>query len=173
MKTISKEKGMKILSFNIIITFLVSSLLAFCIDGFVMHPIPRQMDTEVFDLAMTGIVYADAIVLDESHAVSQFGDVFLVDWQGETHLVYFKHHFLTGRHALVSDVVITDTSLHQIKVGTIFEQAVVFVEDGRIANLSTGPLSVSFYYHIYALIGMMCTAFESAIFWRLLKRKIK
>ena len=173
MKTISKEKAIRILSLNILIIFLVSSLLAFYIDGFLRHPIPRQQDGELFDLSKIDTQYADAIVLDESHAISQFGDVFLVQWQQETHLLYYKHHFQTGRHRLVSDVIVDTDSSQTVKIGTSLEQVVVNVGNGEIENLSTGPMSTAFYNSIYLLIGMVVTVGEAVAFWWILKRKIK
>ena len=173
MKMINKEKAIRILSLNIFLTFLVSSLLAFCIDGFLRHPIPRQQDAEVFTLAKTDTQYADATVLDESHAISQFGDVFLVQWQQETHLLYYKHHFQTGRYRLVSDVIVDTVSSQTVKIGTILEQVVVNIGNGKIENLSTGPMSTGFYNSIYLLIGMVVTVGEAIVFWCFLKRKIK
>lgn len=172
MKTISREKASKIVFVNIVITFIISSLLAFCIDGFVRHPIPSQQNTEYLNLELTDTTYADAIVLDEEHVLHQFGDIFLVDLNGEVHLLYFKHHFQTDRYALTSDVIVDDVSSQIIKVGTAIEQVTVFIEDSKIVNTSTGPMSVSFYYSIYLLVGMIFTVCESVILWSLLKRRL-
>lgn len=173
MKTINREKAARIIFINAVITFILSSLLAFCIDGYVRHPIPKQQTAEFFDISKTDTVYAEATVLDEEHAIHQFGDIFLVEWNGEIHLLYFKHHFQTGRHALISDVVLSESAIGPVNVGSTFEQVVVYLENSKIVNLSTGSMSVSFYYSIYVLIGMLFTLCESTVLWAILKKRIK
>ena len=172
MKTISREKATRIVFVNIVITFIISSLLAFCIDGFVRHPIPQQQNTKYLNIELIDSEYADATVLDEYHGLHQFGDIFLVELNDEVHLLYFKHHFQTDRYALTSDVIVDDVSSQIIKVGTAIEQVTVFIEDAKIVNTSTGTMSVSFYYSIYLLVGMVFTVCESVLLWSLLKRRI-
>ena len=172
MKAITQERARKIIFVNVVITFIISSLLAFCIDGFVRHPITQQQNTEHLNIKLTDTIYADATVLDEEHGLHQFCDIFLVDLNGEVHLLYFKHHFQTDRYALTSDVIVDDVSSQIIKVGTAIEQVTVFIEDAKIVNISTGPMSVSFYYSIYLLVGMTFTVFESVLLWGLLKKRL-
>ena len=118
MKALNKEKAIKLLIINIVVVYLVASMACFFIDGFVLHPIPKQAGSE-FDLRKSGTVYADAAILDASFAISAYGTVYLVDWQEEVHLLYFRHHFPTGRFALASDVIIGTDALLQTEVGTI------------------------------------------------------
>lgn len=172
MKMISHEKATRIVFVNIVITFIISSLFAFCIDGFVRHPIPRQPNTKYLNIELIDSKYADATVLDECHSLHQFGDIFLVELNDEVHLLYFKHHFQTDRYALASDVIVDDVSSQIIKVGTTIEQVVVFIEDAKIVNTATGTMSVSFYYSIYLLVGAAFTVCESILLWMFLKRRL-
>ena len=50
------EKRMRIMLFNLILVFVVTTLIAFCIDGFLLHPIPSQGYGETFSLRETDTV---------------------------------------------------------------------------------------------------------------------
>lgn len=155
--------------FNMIVTFLAASVLAFVIDGYLLHPIPAAPDRKAH-LGTTP--YAEARILDSDSSRSQFFEVFLVEQDGQKHLLYLKNHFPTGRHALTDDVVVDDAA-ETIRLGKKTAGITVELLDGRIQDTYGGLFAVSSYSTIYILIGFIVTAVESVLFWYLFCRKRK
>ena len=170
MKALSKEKAIKVMLINIVVVYLIASMSCFFFDGFVIHPIPKQAGSD-FDIRKSNTVYADATILDVSFVMSAYGTIYLVEWQEDVHLLYFSHHFPTGRFALTSNVIIETDALQQTEIGTVFEHVTVQTENRKIDNVFTGPLA-NRYLYIYGTYGMLITLVESVILWKILKKRI-
>lgn len=165
----SREKRRKAMLANVFIALIFFSILAFCIDGFVLHPIPSQGNEGDFDLSKTDTAYADATVLDHFHDV-QVGEILLVEKGEEIHLLYFENHFLTGRRVLVDDIVIDGNTSQQLSVGLSHERWSLTVEDGAIHDLTFAGYSVDREGTMYILIGVVFTVLESVVFWLIIRK---
>ena len=94
---------------NLIIVFVLALVLIFLWDAFLFHPIPapegtfdlESVSSPEFDLAHSGTVYADAVVL-ECHR-HQDSTIYLVEWEGQLHLLDFRTHFVSKRSRLCED----------------------------------------------------------------------
>lgn len=154
---------------NIVIAFMLSVVLVFCVDAFVRHPIPAQKGEQFgmgFDLSKTDTAYADATVLDQHR--DTYSNIYLVEQDGQMHLLYFRAHFYTQRQALISDVVVEGEDAQAINVGDKFTSIRVEVENGEIANIYGAS---TFYERIYFLMAAVLTAVESLILWLFLRKK--
>lgn len=169
-----QERIATIVFINAIIAFIVCSVAAFCIDAYVKHPIPKQEGTKEFVLAEAETPYSDAAVLS-SYSGYQFCDIFLVEQDGTFHLLYFSHHFQTGRRALVADVTIDDVTPNQnVNIGTKLKRIAVEIENGKIVNTGGSVTNVtSKYFGTYLMIGFVFTALESTLLAVFLRKKNK
>lgn len=166
----SRRNPGKWMLINVIVTFLVACVLAFAIDGYLLHPIPAHPDGKAH---LDTTPYAGVLILDSDSSSSQFFEVFLVEQDGQNHLLYLKNHFPTGRHALTDDVVVDDDATENIRLGKKTAGITVELIDGRIHNTYGGLFAVSSYSTVYILIGFIVTAVESVLFWYLFCRERK
>lgn len=168
-----QERIATIVFLNAIIVFIVCSVAAFCIDAYVRHPIPKQEGEKDFALAKADTPYSNAIILS-SYRGYQFCDIFLVEQDGENHLLYFSHHFQTGRRALAADVAIDDVTPNQsVNIGTKLHRIAVEIENGKIVNTGGSVTSAtSKYFGNYLMVGFLCTVVESTILALILRKKL-
>ena len=169
-KNTNQEKRMKVLLLNMLIVFIVTTLITFCIDGFLLHPIPNQGFGVTFDLAKTDTAYADAKILGADHSGSYYNEIFFVEQDGELHLVYFDRHRMTGRYDLRDDVVVEPDYTGQVNLGSGTTVSTIWFEAGEMVNRSGGSVYAS-NGGGYLAIGMIVTAVESLILWQILKKK--
>ena len=166
----NQEKRGQIMFTNIFIVFLVVSIAAFCIDGFLLHPIPNQGERVTFDLSKTDTVYADAEVLHVNEICGSYSEVLLVEKDGQRHLILFTRHQQTKRYAFRDEAVVAPdyTGSVTLRHGVI-QEAWIF-ENGEVVNQSAvGPVVNN--GASYMGIAMAVTAAESMILWKFLKKK--
>lgn len=164
---INEEKRLKQMIINVFISFVLFTAIAFCIDGFILHPISNQ--GKYLNLSNSNTLYATATILDENHSLSQACDIFLVKKDEEIHLLYFKKHFPTGRYVLAEDVTI-DVPNKEVFIGNSIEYVNVTIENNKIANMG-GSYNTVTDSTVYPFVGVICTILESLIFSFYLKRK--
>lgn len=163
---------------NILITLPVCFLLVFLIDGFLLHPIPApagafDLDNPSppdFELTGSSAPYADAEIIDSIISDPEV-KIYLVNADGQLHLLDFQEHFITRRMALKRDISITSEETQQYKLGWAFNQMYVEISQGHITLRDTKGGST--YPHqmltIYFLITVPLTAMES-FFYRKIAR---
>ena len=123
---------------NLIIVFVLALILIFLWDAFLFHSIPAPEGTfdldsfssPEFDLAHSGTVYADAAVL-ECHR-HQDSTIYLVEWEGQLHLLDFRTHFVSKRSRLCEDAIVPETGVQVYRTGWGYEPVVTVVQDGKI-----------------------------------------
>lgn len=166
----NKNKFQKIMTINVLISWIIFSVVAFAFDGYVLHPILSKGNKRL-DLSETDTIYCDAVILDESH-LDQVGEIFLIDQGNETHLLYFRCHFPTGRYAFVSDVIINEKDHQAIVMDDGPEAVVITVENNTITNCSY-RYALAMESSTYITIGLLCTVFESMLLWLVVRYVIK
>lgn len=170
MKKTNQEKRMKIMLLNMLIVFILASLAAFIVDGWLLHPIPSQGYGNSFSLSKTDTPYANAEILHASHTDSAVNDVFMVQLDGKIHMLYFARHRMTDRHALKDDVIVEPGFTGGVTVGTNLNRVTMHLENGRVVNRS-GVSYGSGAGGFYLTVGMIATALESLLLWLFLKKK--
>ncbi len=164
------EKRMRIMLINLILVFVVTTLIAFCIDGFLLHPIPSQGYGETFSLRETDTVYADATILEAHHVGWAKYDIFMVEHNDVIHMLYFARHPMTDRHALKDDVIVEPGFTGGVTVGTKYTQVTMWLENGEKVNSSGMDYGLK-PGGVYLGIAFIVTAVESVILWQILKKK--
>lgn len=123
---------------NLIIVFVLALVLIFLWDAFLFHPIPApegafdldSFSSPEFDLAQSDTVYADAVVL-ECHR-HQDSTIYLVEWEGQLHLLDFRTHFVSKRSRLCEDAIVPENGVRVYRTGWGYEPVVTVVQDGNI-----------------------------------------
>ena len=123
---------------NLIIVFALALVLIFLWDAFLFHPIPAPEGTfdldsfssPEFDLAQSGTVYADAVVL-ECHR-HQDSTIYLVEWEEQLHLLDVRTHFVSQRSRLCKDIIVPENGVRVYRTGWGYEPVVTVVQDGNI-----------------------------------------
>ena len=123
---------------NLIIVFVLALVLIFLWDAFLFHPIPAPEGTfdldsfssPEFDLAHSGTVYADAVVL-ECHR-HQDSTIYLVEWEEQLHLLDVRTHFVSQRSRLCKDIIVPENGVRVYRTGWGYEPVVTVVQDGNI-----------------------------------------
>ena len=167
-KTNQERRG-QILFINVFVVFVVISLTAFCIDGFLLHPIPSQGYGVKFNLSESNTVYADAEVLHHDDA-SPDDEILLVEKDGQRYLLLFARHRQTGRYALRDAVTVEPDLTGHVNIGTALTAVTMWFEHGEIVNRS-GGITFAMNGTPYMAIAMIFTAVESLILWQFLKKK--
>ena len=123
---------------NLIIVFVLALILIFLWDAFLFHPIPapegtfdlESFSSPEFDLAQSGTVYADAVVL-ECHR-HQDSTIYLVEWEEQLHLLDVRTHFVSQRSRLCKDIIVPENGVRVYRTGWGYEPVVTVVQDGNI-----------------------------------------
>ena len=123
---------------NLIIVFVLALILIFLWDAFLFHPIPapegtfdlESVSSPEFDLAHSGTVYADAVVL-ECHR-HQDSTIYLVEWEEQLHLLDVRTHFVSQRSRLCKDILVPENGVRVYRTGWGYEPVVTVVQDGKI-----------------------------------------
>ena len=123
---------------NLIIVFVLALILIFLWDAFLFHPIPApegafdldSFSVPVFDLAQSGTVYADAVVL-ECHR-HQDSTIYLVERGEQLHLLDVRTHFVSQRSRLCKDIIVPENGVRVYRTGWGYEPVVTVVQDGKI-----------------------------------------
>lgn len=123
---------------NLIIVFALALVLIFLWDAFLFHPIPapegtfdlESVSSPEFDLAHSGTVYADAVVL-ECHR-HQDSTIYLVEWEEQLHLLDVRTHFVSQRSRLCKDIIVPENGVRVYRTGWGYEPVVTVVQDGNI-----------------------------------------
>ena len=113
-------------------------ILIFLWDAFLFHPIPapegtfdlESVSSPEFDLAHSGTVYADAVVL-ECHR-HQDSTIYLVEWEEQLHLLDVRTHFVSQRSRLCKDIIVPENGVRVYRTGWGYEPVVTVVQDGNI-----------------------------------------
>ena len=167
----NKEKRQTIMLINVFVALIMFCVLVFCVDAFVRHPIPA-LDSEQFgmgfDLSKTDTAYADATVLDQHREA--YYNIYLVEQDGVTHLLYFRAHYYTQRQALISDEIVEGKEAQSLAVGDKFSSALVDVENGAIMNLASMSI-INNKMYMYILMSAVLTFIESLFLWLIIRRK--
>lgn len=123
---------------NLIIVFVLALILIFLWDAFLFHSIPAPEGTfdldsfsvPAFDLAQSGTVYADAVVLERYE--HQNSTIYLVEWEGQLHLLDVRTHFVSQRSRLCKDILVPENGVRVYRTGWGYEPVVTVVQDGKI-----------------------------------------
>lgn len=123
---------------NLIIVFVLALVLIFLWDAFLFHSIPapegtfdlESVSSPEFDLAHSGTVYADAVVL-ECHR-HQDSTIYLVEWEEQLHLLDVRTHFVSQRSRLCKDIIVPENGVRVYRTGWGYEPVVTVVQDGNI-----------------------------------------
>ncbi len=123
---------------NLIIVFVLALILIFLWDAFLFHSIPAPEGTfdldsfssPEFDLAQSGTVYADAVVLERYE--HQNSVLYLVEWEGQLHLLDVRTHFVSKRSRLCEDAIVPENGVRVYRTGWGYEPVVTVVQDGKI-----------------------------------------
>ena len=168
MKTM-KEKRVRIILINALVVWVLFSVAAYFVDGFVLHNISAQ-NGEITDLSKTNTGYSNSMVVDTEN-YPQNGQVFLVEKDEQLHVLYFKNHFTTGRYILKSDTIVQTDGTQKIVVDDGIENVVITIEDKSIANGTMTYFAAADNGFVYMAIALLLTAFETAILWFFLKKR--
>ena len=123
---------------NLIIVFVLALILIFLWDAFLFHSIPAPEGTfdldsfssPEFDLAQSGTVYAGATVLERYE--HQNSVLYLVEWEGQLHLLDVRTHFVSQRSRLCKDILVPENGVRVYRTGWGYEPVVTVVQDGKI-----------------------------------------
>lgn len=123
---------------NLIIVFVLALILIFLWDAFLFHSIPapegtfdlESVSSPEFDLAQSGTVYAGATVLERYE--HQNSVLYLVEWEGQLHLLDFRTHFVSKRSRLCEDAIVPENGVRVYRTGWGYEPVVTVVQDGNI-----------------------------------------
>ena len=170
-KNSNQEKRAKVMTVNMMVVFVIVALAAFCVDGFLLHPIPSQGYGSTFRMTEADTPYANATILEARHENSAENDVFMVEQDGEIHMLYFARHGITDRHALKDDVIVEPDFTGNVRVGTTRNQVTLIMENGKIVNRSEVSYGSNRALGGYLGIGVLVTAVESVLLWQFLKKK--
>ena len=134
----SKGDDQTCILWNLIIVFVLALVLIFLWDAFLFHPIPAPEGTfdldsfsvPAFDLTQSGTVYAGATVLERYE--HQGSSIYLVEWEGQLHLLDFRTHFVSQRSRLCKDILVPENGVRVYRTGWGYEPVVTVVQDGNI-----------------------------------------
>lgn len=123
---------------NLIIVFVLALILIFLWDAFLFHSIPApegafdldSFSSPEFDLAQSGTVYAGATVLERYE--HQNSVLYLVEWEGQLHLLDVRTHFVSQRSRLCKDILVPENGVRVYRTGWGYEPVVTVVQDGKI-----------------------------------------
>lgn len=123
---------------NLIIVFVLALILIFLWDAFLFHSIPApegafdldSFSVPAFDLAQSGTVYARATVLERYE--HQNSVLYLVEWEGQLHLLDVRTHFVSQRSRLCKDILVPENGVRVYRTGWGYEPVVTVVQDGKI-----------------------------------------
>ncbi len=157
------------------VTFLAVTVLAFVIHGYVIYPIPpsQTKNASEYSTRQNYVIkeafddeYADGQILDRW--VELYSCAFIVEQDGERHLLYFGEHLYTGRWRMIDDIVIAEdeTRTHTFMVcGIPCQWAVVdgsFRQGYYMGGGSNKTWTLMFM--LYALIGILVALVELTIY---------
>lgn len=151
---------------------ILSVILVMLIDCFILHPIPApegtfnvQGDMPRFNLAESGCEYADAKILS-----NHFEDLYLVEQNGEIHLIAFHESILFTRK-IAADMVITGDLPQRVQLRSgLTIRNVTISENLKIQDSSTlygGNSKVTL--TVYGVLGFAIALCGSFI-WQKVKK---
>lgn len=156
-----------------LIAFGIQFVLLLLMDGFLLHPIPAPEGTfslenrEIlrFDLPASKAPYCDASILD-SYTAAWDVKLYLVEQDGQRHLLDYRTHFLTERTALRRDILIRPDETNTYSLGWIFNRAKVEITNGRMTNcqIRDGEINPRLMMAIYTLLAAAATALETMLY---------
>jgi len=122
-----------------------------------------------FELEESGAPYADAEIIDRD-TVSPDVRIYLVNENGQLHLLDFRSHFVTNRTALKRDIPVASDEDQHYKLGWAFNRADVEISQGRMkCDLLNGEYNPKLILSVYFLLAALLTAVES-FFYRKIAR---
>lgn len=138
-----------------IVVFVLSFFAAYFVDGYVYHPIPAPKNTKMlgsyydFDLSQSGSVYADAKVLYKNPYIED-NCIYMVEKDGEIHLLCFEMHYPTQRRRLADDKIIAPGITDSIK---LFRGRVELVDGEVVSSYASTVGIVKMSYGICLMIA--------------------
>ena len=158
---------------------ILSVILVMLIDCFILHPIPApegtfsiQGQTPRFDLAESGCEYADAKILS-SHTAHPGREIYLVEQDGEIHLIAFHESILFTRK-IAADMVITGDLPQRVQLRSGLT-AVNLTVDENLKIQDTSSLSSANWkltMTVYGVLGFAIALCGSFI-WQKVKKLFK
>lgn len=165
---------------NLLLVFVLAIILIFLWDTFLFHPIPAPEGTfdldsfssPQFDLAQSGTAYAGATVLERYH--HQDSTLYLVEWEGQLHLLDFRMHYPSFRSRLSKDIIVPEAGVRVYRTGWAYEPIVTVVQDGKIIYCQSEPVwrtGTSPVMAIYILSAAAIALLESLIYRKVTGRR--
>ena len=160
---------------NMALVFVLSFVLIFLWDAFLFHSISAPEGTfdvntasaAEFDLAQSGTVYADAAVL-ERYGFLPSAALYLVEWEGQLHLLDIRTHFISQRSRVSEDILVPENGVRVYRTGWWAQPIVTVVQDGTIIYCQEDVfLTVPIYrtmMTVYVLLAGVVTFLESLIY---------
>lgn len=156
-----------------LIAFGIQFVLLILVDGFLLHPIPAPEGTFSlenreflrFDLPESTAPYWDATILD-SYTAAWDVKLYLVEKDGQRHLLDYRTHFVTERTALRRDILIQPDETNTYSLGWVFNRAKVEITNGRMTNcqIRDGEINPRLMMAIYTLLVVAATALETMLY---------
>ena len=160
---------------NMALVFVLSFVLIFLWDAFLFHSISAPEGTfdvntasaAEFDLAQSGTVYSDAAVL-ERYGFLPSAALYLVEWEGQLHLLDVRTHFISRRSRVSEDILVPENGVRVYRTGWWAQPIVTVVQDGTIIYCQEDVfLTVPIYrtmMTVYVLLAGVVTFLESLIY---------
>lgn len=175
-RTLDEEMTLRFLGL-----FVFLFLAVFLLDGFVVYPIPAPegtfqispSDVQDFDLFKTDLAYSDYACLDSDTSHWEF-PVYLVEQDGDVHLLVFGVHFITRRAKRMGDIVIDPQVDETYRIPAFLGSYHVTVSGGKITGSQWKgfPKSTAI-LHSYEILFYTIAAAALAALDNVLYRKIR
>lgn len=142
-----------------IILFIAAFFVAYFVDGYVYHSIPAPKDTQMldsyyeFDLSRSGSEYADATVLYKNPHIED-NCIYMVEKDGEIHLLCYEMHYPTQRRRLADDKIIEPGMTGSVK---LFRGRVELVDGEVISSYDSDTSIVKMSYGVCLMIAIAAT----------------
>lgn len=167
---------------NFFVMLFLFAFLIFMFDGFVVYHIPDPepaegiFSTHGYSPISAGEPYEGAKLLsvDRSHPGFM---AYLLEYEGETHLLLYEFHFITERGKLITDQIV-DPSVDQTYEAKVFLcKYKLPIENGKLGQVESYGLNkyASVIYSpsmiVYFALATVLALLESALFAKLRKKK--
>ena len=167
---------------NFFIVLFLFAFLIFMFDGFVVYQIPDPEPVEGifsshgYSPISAGEPYEGAKLLSVDRSHHGFMS-YLLEYEGETHLLLYEFHFITERGKLITDQIV-DPSVDQTYEAKAFLCTYKLpIENGKLGQVeSYGLNKYASVIHspsmaVYFIVAFVLALAESAIFAKLRKKK--
>lgn len=143
----------------------------FILDGYVIHSIPASKDQYFtsFHLDQSDEAYANWNILDESFAFTTH--TYLVERDGEVHLLFYDIHFMSNRGKLVQDFVVdaNEPKTYELKTFLYTFDATIHngeleVTQGKHLNIFNRGMGAEIL--VYTLTAATISAVVSVIYYQ-------